>query len=229
MAQATVGELTLDLSIYPRQSLNYLHVDALAEALRAGAHFPPIVVEHSKGYPRIVDGAHRHGSAKKVYGVDHLLEVEEREYASEGEVFLDCIRLNAHHGCPLSNGDRARIVSMGADLQIAENVLAAAMQITGDRAARLMERKVATAPDGSVAILKPIASHLAQVQLTDAQHRAIRRDIGRTPCVYANMLLNALRSDLLDWSHRATVERLTELYQVLGDALEARTKPPAAS
>lgn len=55
----------------------------LAESLQAGATLPPIVVERETS--RVVDGFHRVEAHRRVYGREAMIEVIEKEYASEGE------------------------------------------------------------------------------------------------------------------------------------------------
>jgi hypothetical protein len=49
--------------------------------------------------------------------------VEERVYADEQEMFLDCVRLNTSHGLRLSHYDRTKILTVGRGLQIDESLL----------------------------------------------------------------------------------------------------------
>ena len=98
-----VSGLVLDRELSPRERLGSNHVRQLAEALRAGATFPPIVVQ--RGTSRVVDGFHRVEAHRRVYGREALVEVVEKEYVDDGELFLDAVRLNAAHGSRLAPYD----------------------------------------------------------------------------------------------------------------------------
>jgi hypothetical protein len=101
-----LAELVEDLSVYPRQNLDDVHVRDLFLALEAGADLPTIVAEHQS--LRVVDGWHRLRALQRKYGPEHEDEVEVVEYENEVELFLDAVRRNATHGRKLATADKIR-------------------------------------------------------------------------------------------------------------------------
>lgn len=217
MPTVSVGEVVQDYSVYPRSSVNVMHVSNLADALRSGAVLPPIVIDGAS--KRIIDGFHRTAATLRVHGPDGTIECEVREYATEGDLFLDCVRLNSDHGLTLTPFDRAKIATTATELGLAEDTVAAALHMPSDRLAKLVERKTSFDADGSVIPIKNVAGHLKGVPLTDVQMKGMKRSSGWSARFYCEQLLNILRSDLLDMSDRPTLEKLHQLNLLISERL----------
>jgi len=97
-------ELVQDFSVYPRKSTDAYYIASLVAAVRAGIKLPPIII--CAATKRIVDGFHRFCAYKSVFGEDCEVECEEREYATEQELFQDAADENRTHGLRLSNRDK---------------------------------------------------------------------------------------------------------------------------
>lgn len=208
-----IGECQLDWALYPRYSLNALHAQDLKNALRAGAVLPPIRVE--KGTLRVVDGFHRWHAHESLYGPEGTIEVEEHEYASEADFYLDCVRTNAGHGQKLSRFDQAKIASDAERLGIAEETLAQALCVPADLFAELKVRKTAFNENGERVPIKASVQHLAQTTIPQAKVDAIRHMSGMKITFWCSQVVNALEGGLVDPTDRVTWEKLAALQTVL--------------
>ena len=88
-------DLIEDFDLYPRTTVDSLHVARIADSLAAGETVPAIIVD-PKG--RVIDGLHRRRAALRVWGDDAMIECEVRTYANDKDAYLDAVRLNARHG-----------------------------------------------------------------------------------------------------------------------------------
>lgn len=128
MRRVQLGSLIIDMGVYPRTEVDADHVFNLAEAFRAGAKFPPVVV-CSKSL-RVVDGAHRVAALQRSLGSSGEIEVIEKRYANDRDFFLDAIKLNSSHGKNLTREDRQRVSELGQALTIDVQVLGSALQMS---------------------------------------------------------------------------------------------------
>jgi hypothetical protein len=212
-----IASLVLDYDLYPRVQVDSQHAHYLAEALRAGARLPPVIVD--KRSKRVIDGFHRIRAHQTVYGESASIEAELREYRSDADMFLDAMRLNASHGRSLTKCDRARCVLQMRKFRIGANRVAAALGMTLKALQALGEGRVARAKDGAQVPLKRTIAHMAGQTLTDEQIEANDKLSGMNQAFYAHQLLLLIRSGLIDTSNEELMAALRRLYEALGELL----------
>ena len=76
-----ISAIVWDSTIYPRDKWNTSTIERYADAIKAGAQFPPVVVE--QGTNRLLDGKHR-TEAHKLYAE---MYAKRRENLLEGETW----------------------------------------------------------------------------------------------------------------------------------------------
>lgn len=119
-------DLVLDESIYPRHQINEVCVNEYCNSLKAGAKFPPIIVDVKS--KRTIDGFHRHKAHLKA-GLQNI-DVEWREYENEKELLWDAINLNSVHGLKLTAFDQTRCIIIGEKAGMTSEELMSALVIT---------------------------------------------------------------------------------------------------
>src|SRR5262245_23763595 len=108
-----IQKIVIDASIYPRGSgINESHLSRMVHALSTpGTKFPPVLVEAKT--LRLVDGRHRYEASMKV-GLK-TIEIIEKVYKSEADLFADGVRANVQHGQPMdTHSVRAAIIRLEA-------------------------------------------------------------------------------------------------------------------
>jgi hypothetical protein len=215
------GEAVLDHGLYPRTQVNPIHVNDLANALRAGSVLPPVILDQASY--RVIDGFHRTTATLRVHGPEGRLAAELRDYADEREMFLESVRLNATHGQPLTPYDRTRIISVGRQLEIEESLLAESLSVPLERLGRLEARRNALGPSGQSVPLKGSVPHLHGKPVSDKQMAAIERSSGMKLTFHVNQILLAIAGDLVNTESPVVMEKL----QQLKEALESYLTPTA--
>jgi len=210
--------LVEDLSVYPRFRVDDVYARRLAEAIRAGAKLPPVVADRAS--KRIVDGFHRRRAALIAHGPEAEVEVEWRDYRDERELFLDAVRLNAHHGRRLSSGEEVRCLILAEELGLQREVVAQELGLRREIADGKLQRQVASGPLGREP-LKPAVRHLAGEVMTERQAEVNRRLGGYHASYYASQLIMLLRSGAIDRSNEKLVQKLRELHEALEEFLLA--------
>jgi hypothetical protein len=231
--QIPVASLVEDWSVYPRHAVDDAHVASLALAMKAGAEFPPIVVERlADGLPgRIVDGWHRVRAARRVVGPEAVIAAELRTYANEADLVVDAVALNATHGRRMDRIDQVRAVWLLDEHGVTAQRIAAVLEVPPERVVKLQlrtaEMPAGVANGGSIPgtrriALKPGARHLVGQTLTEDQARAHVSAPGVSYLLLARQLKEAMESKLLDDHDEKLMQELRRLAGVLGTYLRER-------
>jgi hypothetical protein len=214
MRKLRASSLVLDFSMYPRQRINEYNASAIADAMRAGATLPPVIVE--RGTLRVVDGFHRVTAYRRVHNGSGSIEVEERTYKDDGALFLDAARLNAEHGQRLTHIDYARCLDRGAELGLSVVQMAGVLHLTVERVGDLTRERHASAPDGEPVLIKRSIRHKAGEVLTSPQVEANSRLSGMHITHHARQLIILIEADLVDPSNEVLAKALRDLHESLG-------------
>lgn len=213
-----VSALVEDFDLYPRVSVDSGHVAHIAEAIEAEMELPLIIVEVKT--LRIVDGFHRARAYKRVFGKDHLIEVETREYASESDLFLEAMRLNAAHGRNMTSYDRAHAISRAEKFEIDPALVASALNMRRDRIDEFQQQRFCRVKGkrNGVPTKLPIR-HMVGKVLTREQAEAIPSLGGNQQGFYVNQLIILIETDMLDTDNERLMERLKVLQGKLDEVL----------
>jgi hypothetical protein len=212
-----LSELVFDFDLYPRTDVDSTHVSAMREADRAGATFPPYVIDAAS--KRVVDGFHRGRKDRMEHGEDCEVECIEKQYRNEGEMFLDAMRCNSSHGRPLSPYDRARCALKCRKFRVGIAAIAAALGMKPETVKAIGEgrtAKVRTESGGHDVTLKRTIAHMAGRDLSPEQQTANERLSGMQQAFYVNQLLLLIDHNLLDNSDESLMDLLRQLHEKLG-------------
>ncbi len=225
LQKVKVSELVFDFDLYPRAEVDSQHIHYMREAYRAGAKLPPPIID--KKSRRIVDGFHR----VKMYLKEEIdeIEVEERSYKSERDIFLDSMHCNAGHGRSLTTFDRAHCVLRADQLGIEPEQIATALCITCEAVGNLRSNRVGnlranTTNDNKVIqfALKRTIGHMAGKTMSKAQYEANGKLSGMQQCFYVNQIITLIENGLLDKEDERLLERLRVLNELLDELLIAK-------
>jgi hypothetical protein len=216
MDTVRVGDLVIDHGILPRSGVNFAHVGTLKNAALAGESFPPIIAERST--KRVVDGLHRHTMYLQLYGAEHEVEVEFRDYADDNELWLAAVESNSAHGLAYTTYDRRRILVEAERRGISREVISGAIKMPIEKA----DKKLAT---GSAFVktpvghrqrvplrtgLKPLAGHTLTKRQEEANmHGSMKAEY------HASTLVKLLRAGLMGWCSKATKTAVIMLHKEL--------------
>jgi hypothetical protein len=167
MRKMKCSSLVQDMSVYPRTSVDWSHVEMIEQALEAGAELPPLVI--CRKSRRVVDGMHRLNALIRQYGNDHPVDVLEKNYGSDRELFLDSIRFNAKHGAPLTRSDRRHCALVCDQVGATSRDLAGALCVSQEVACSLRPQVVSRPTLESSATYRPVPSH-APLARVDFKH-----------------------------------------------------------
>lgn len=218
MRKLKLSELVLDFDLYPRASIDSHHAAEMQRAIEAGSELPPIVI--CKKSKRIVDGFHRQRVYTRLLGVDAEVDVVEKTYRNDSELFLDAMRYNAAHGLKMDTHDKAHCVLRAVALGIDDDAIAATLHVP---AAYIGELRVSrTAMNGKLMVpIKRTIRHMAGKKLNKGQVAANEKLSGMHQSFYVNQLITLIESDLLDKSDEDLLEKLRHLSGLLETLLVA--------
>jgi hypothetical protein len=222
MRRVKCTELVLDFDLYPRQSVDSYHVNTIAEAMRAGNELPPVVIDRKSR--RVVDGFHRIKARLRLDGNDATIEIIEKTYKNDAELFVDAVRYNAGHGRNLSACDRAHVLIRAEQLGIDTDAIAGVLHVRIDSAAELKAAHTARAGSLQSALAIPIKRtirHMAGKPLTKDQVAANEKLGGMEQLFYVNQIVTLIESGLLDKKNDRLMAGLAKLHELLGDLVGA--------
>ena len=216
------AELVVDYTLYPRNNVDRNHIKVLVDALAAGAELPPIIVD--KKSKRVVDGVHRRGANLRYHGDEAEVNVIEKNYRNDAEMFLDALRYNGAHGAKLDSCDRTHCVILGERLGLTIAAISGALNMPVERLGELRTDRTATNSSGLSVALKRTVRHFAGRKLTKRQEAANDSLSGMTQTFYANQLIHLIEAKMLDTSDAALMERLQVLAELLAGVVVVASK-----
>lgn len=220
MRKLKLSELVLDFDLYPRASIDTYHAGELQRAVEAGSELPPIVID--KKSKRIIDGFHRQRVYSRLYGDDAEVDVVEKTYKNEKEMFLDAARLNAAHGLKMDTHDKAHCALRCITLGIDDADIAAALHVDTKWIGELRTERTAKGAGGLSVALKRTIQHKAGQKLNKKQEACNEKLSGMNQVFYANQLIHLIEADLLDVANDELLIRLRLLSELLEGVLAAK-------
>src|SRR5580765_5022566 len=210
-----VTKLVFDYTLYPRTRVNEYVVNQYRESHRAGAQFPPIVVDQKL---RVNDGFHR-ATALMREGVAVIRAIY-RKFKNDQEIFQAAVEANNAHGNQLSSWDRSRVIATAQDLGIEKEVIESMLAVTIDKIETVEKGFGFTSgansePGERPAPLKHSVRHLAGRKLTERQQNAHSHVGGMNQTFYINQVCLFLEGNLLDYKNEAVMSRLYHLNNLL--------------
>lgn len=226
IVELPLAALVEDLTIYPRHAVDPHHIASLVDAIRAGNTLPPIIVE--KGTNRIVDGMHRARALRKVLGENGTVAAITKEYATEADLLLDAISMNASHGRKLDRMDQARAVLLAEAAGVSVQAISVVLHMPEEKVQQLRIRVAYTEPGGPPVVLKRPAAHLSGKILTEEQRHAHQSMPGTSLLLTARQLRISLESGIANSEDGKLRLELVALQGALGDWLVAHPGEVAA-
>lgn len=217
MRKLKAAELVLDFDLYPRNNVDSHNVRTIADALATGTEMPPVII--CKKSKRVVDGFHRVRAHLQHFGEDAEIQVIEKTYRTEADMFIDAMKYNAGHGAKLDPCDRTHCIIIAERLNIPLESVAGALNMPVEKLGNLKDTRTAKSGGGLCVPLKRTVMQFAGRRLTKRQEEANKKLTGMNQALYANQLIELIESDMLDMENENLMERLRVLHELLGGVL----------
>lgn len=192
MASVKLSDLVLDYDVYPRNDISSTHVASLCDALEMGDPVPPITV--CRKTKRVSDGFHRYKAHERLKR--ETIEVVERDYKDDAELFRDAVRLNISHGQPFDSYDRKRAILRLSDFGLELRDISDVVRLPVARVQGFIG-DCARGFRGQPVVLKSgLASLLARRTLTQRQEKTNEKWSGYQPAYHVNQLVSLLEAEI---------------------------------
>jgi hypothetical protein len=199
MKTMKAAEIVLDFDLYPRNNIDTGNVRGISDAMKAGITLPPVLID--KLSKRCVDGFHR-VKAKLREDKNGILDVIEKKYANEKDMFLDAMRYNSSHGARLDMCDRT-----------------GALHMPIDKLGELKNTRTATNNRLTIPLKHTVSRGFHGKTLTDRQVQANEKLSGMNQIFYANQLIELIESEMLDVDDENLMTVLKKLNDLLKTVL----------
>lgn len=222
-------QIEIDQSIYPRAYVSDNHIEAMEDAVRAGATLPPILIDRRS--MRLVDGYHRYQRAKRAG--DESIRAILQDFEDEQAVFEAAISANAQHGYNYAPYDRQRIIGIGLQLGLTIDRLATALNMTVVKASSL-QRGFSESDKRHSGVILPSAKaekkrryvpfdgsgHRAKAEPTGVAVQSLPglpNTAGESQMFYINQLVVVIENKLLDFRQDRLTYMLHKLAKLIQD------------
>jgi hypothetical protein len=212
-----LSKIVLDKTLYPRSAVSEFNVARLLAALETGAKLPPLLVEAKTN--RLVDGWHRYEAylRKEISKVD----VEQKVYANEADLFADAVRANIGHGDPLDQHTIRSAVIRLTEYGYTRERISEVVRLPMDKLERIERGFASDADTGKPVALKGGLSHLAGTALTPQQREINRHYSGGKASFYVRQLADLLEHNMWPDNSQAfanEMNRLVSLWEAITKA-----------
>jgi hypothetical protein len=202
MAKLAIDKIVLDLTLYPRSGISEFNVSRLLAALKSGARLPPLIVERRTH--RLVDGRHRLEAYKRAKL--KTIEVAEKVYTNDADLFADAVRCNVGHGEPLDHFSIRNAIIRLTEYGYTRDAITEVVRMPADRLEKIERGFAIEASSGKPLALKGGLSHLAGQRLTPDQVQANRSHSGGKAIFYVRQLISLMQNDLVPPSEAFAIE-----------------------
>lgn len=203
-------KIIIDESIYPRSGVDETNVGRIESAIKIGTKLPPLIVE-AKTH-RLVDGRHRY--AAYVKQEVKTVEVTEKVYATEADLFADAVRFNASHGEPLDSFSIKNSIIRLEEYGYSRDKISEVVRLPVEQIEKITRGFARDAETGKPIALKGALSHMAQQPLNKNQQDVNRHFGGPKATFYVRQLCDVLANDMWPRTENFAVEmdRLVDLW-----------------
>ena len=199
-------DIAIDDAIYPRSKVYDYNVQRMVLAYDSGAKFPPLIIEAVSR--RLIDGRHRYETYKRK-GTE-TVNVIEKIYASEADLFADAVRLNIEHGQPLDQFSVRTSIAKLIELGLDRSAIGEIVRIPPDTIDNIVKGFAETNAGQAVA-LKGGLRHMQGQTLTPRQIEVNRSYAGGKASFYAKQIADLLEADLWPRNSPAFLEQMSRL------------------
>lgn len=217
VVQRRVGDLKVDYDLWPRRltRIDSSNLARIREAVRAGERLPPVVLGRAgSGTELLVDGNHRRTAYLGLFGDEHKIDCEVREYGSRRDMLLDATALNAKGPMPLDAKDKTDVILRLRSLKAPFADICKALGMTREGIERALKRTAITS-GGDTVVVPGGARPLAGTTVSKKQEDLLKSTGGMPASINARMLVAQLEAGAVDLGNERVVAELTKLRDLL--------------
>ena len=199
-------------NLYPRQMLDWTTAHRYAEAMKAGAEFPNIVVAYLNGEMILVDGYHRLDAHKRLKQ-EHI-QCEVHEGMNERQIYLEAIKRNISHGKRFGSGDRTKIILTLKQWNLSNHQISQIVRIPSEAIEPFVAKRIVriTGQEEPQIIKKPFRA-FAGVEFDSFPEQ--RQLVNSTQTEIINTLIDLIENKLLDLENEKIKKDINVLKELL--------------
>jgi hypothetical protein len=212
-----ISELNFDPELYPRLKTSWLTAYQYAEAMKAGAIFPPITVGVFEGKPYVIDGWHR-VEAKKLLNEEYI-SAYVRSFESKAEMFAEAVKLNAAHGRPLTTTEKVRVIDQLEKYGFQPIEISKIVGVPIDKIS-LFKARIIRLRDGTPIYGKAITIKAAEKAGGNPAAVDQSKFIGRDLTTMLQQIIEMIEGGIYPFEDKNIAELTVKLYTLIKDKLQ---------
>jgi len=228
MPKIKLSDIVIDPTIQVRE-ISTNTVSEYRQALRAGAKFPPLVIE--KGTNRAVCGFHRYYTFKGVLEPTATVDCIFETYKTEADLIKRAASDNSKHGRPLSTWDKKRVVMRLGDHGVDKDEIATVLSIPVKKVEEWAGMTVVVVGGTGKKQMRrsePVKhglEHMAGKEIPENQYEEhADRDRGVPAKNLAASLTRWINNGWIDTDDDKTMANIQALYDALGGLLSEKKR-----
>ncbi len=217
-----VKQIFVDKEIYPRTQYGWQTAYDYSESMKAGAVFPPIVVNFYAGKYYLIDGKHRIEAYKtnKVKSVKCIV----LNIKSKAEMYKKAIAMNIGNGRALTPQDKAMIICKLRDMKVSMPHISKIIQISVGKIEQFVAKRVTNSVNGEEIYLK--------APLTNFAGSDVPADFNEQQKVFASnsqeqiikQLITLLENNQINTKNNKIMNDLKIVYQLIKKTILGKRK-----
>ena len=200
--------------LYPRYKPDNTVAVTYAEAYKAGADMPAVVIDQ---HGRLIDGLHRLMAQDSQNAKE--IEVKRVTVKDDADFFKRALEANASHGERYTHIDYANMIIKGKKLGIPLARIATLVHVTPGFLEVVSKDWFGKDNAGHPVALKRTIRHMRGRTLTKGQEEANNKLGGMHPTFYMNQVILLMNNELLDVDSDVTMAKVVELGEAVNDYL----------
>ena len=209
-----ITQIVHDKSVYPRDQMDWMTAHKYAEAMRAGAKFPPILVTPFRKRFVVLDGWHRLSAQKKIkeeYIQAEIIKIQRSRW------FEIALERNVAHGRNLSQKERAQAIIKLEELGYPKITIANLVKIPIDKLEAFVINRLVTTPAGGKIIIKAPLKNLAGVVIENKEEFETEQRIisSQSQSILLKEVIRLLKNNWINIKDEEIKEHLRDIYRLL--------------
>ena len=155
-------EVKISEKVYPRMNYDWMTSYKYAQAMKAGANFPAIVVAEFRNQFILVDGRHRLEAYKQ--NKQTSVQCEVLKGLTENQIFVEAVKRNISNARPFSTQDKVNIALKLKNMKFTDIQISEIIRVPLDKFETFMVTRVSNSVTGEeIALKAPLRNYAGEV------------------------------------------------------------------
>jgi len=214
-----IKDLIEDLTLYPRDEVNWMTIVRYKDNMQTGSIFPPVIVAKYKNKFVLIDGFHRVAACRRL-NIERIKAEVFRGLTKE-QMYLKGVEANAKNARPFSSKELRQIVlKCRNDYKMPDNEISMIVCIPEERLSVFMADRLAVTQADEVFVLKSQLKHLAGTTVSETFQNEQRIYSAHCQLTFLEEFIYLLEHNHLDLKNEEIKEKVDRILKLLKEKIQ---------